>query len=718
MLWRCCLALLLAVAPVAAADEKDEAWFAARRSFWAFRKPVRPPVPQISSPWVRTPIDAFVLEALREKKLTPSPPLDRERLLRRVTLDLTGLPPTPGEVSTFRLDASADAYEKVVDRLLASPHYGERWALRWLDVVRYADTNGFESDAERPHAWRFRDYVVRSFHLGKPYDRFLQEQIAGDEMFPGDPDALIATGLHRAGPIHVVGGMQDEEMNRQEVLTEITGSIGSVFLGLTIGCARCHNHKFDPILQSDYYRLQAVFAATALKDVPLGGEEEKGAHERGRKEFDARLAPVRKELEAIERPYRERLRAERKAKLEPRYAQALEIPAERRTPEQKLLAKEAEDQVKIYWDELVALLAAPERERRAALRRSLHQIELERPDPLRSAFAVANMENAPTTHILKVGDHRHKQEAVEPGFPRVLLPEAPVARAAAGRRTALARWLVSPEHPLTARVMVNRIWQLRMGSGFVATANDFGALGARPTNQKLLDWLAAELVAGGWNVKAIDRMIVLSSVYRQSAAADAARSRIDPDNKLYWRMHRRRLEAELIRDNVLAVSGGLNPRLGGKPVRVPIEREIYDLIFTEGEPDNLWPVTPDPAEHRRRSLYLLNKRTVRLPFLTNFDQPDAMTSCPERSASTHALQALSLMNSDFIASESRKFAERIEREAGQETQARIRRAYLVALARDPRPEEAAMARTFFSRGGRLEEFCLALLNRHEFLYVP
>jgi hypothetical protein len=699
--------------------DPDDDWVAGRRNYWAFQTPKHPAAPALADPWVRTPIDAFVLEALRAKLLRPSPPASREQLLRRVTLDLTGLPPTPGEADLFLRDASADAYEKLVERLLASPHYGERWALRWLDVVRYADTNGFEVDAERPHAWRYRDYVVSAFNRDKPYDRFLMEQIAGDELWPGDHEALIATGFHRAGPIHLVSGNQDEEMNRQEVLTEMTGGVGAVFLGLTVGCARCHNHKFDPIPQSDYYRLQAIFAATDLKDQPIVSRSEFEALERARKEFGARRKPVQDEIDAIEKPYRARLRAEKLAKAEPRYREVLDIPREKRTKEQQALAKEAEAQIKLYWDEVVNALAPEDRERRAALRRRLHEIDYDHPDPVASAYAVANMEKAPPTHILKVGSHKHRLGEVGPGFPRVIAFQGtPPPEGPAGRRSALARWLASPENPLTARVMVNRIWQFRMGTGLVATPNDFGVLGQRPTNAKLLDWLATEFVARGWSVKAIDRLIVTSSVYRQSAAHRAAAARIDPENKLYWRMNRRRLEGEAIRDAVLAVSGTLNPRMGGKPVKAPIEPEVYDLIFTEGEPDNLWPVDRDPREHRRRSLYLLNKRTVRSPFLANFDQPDAMTSCPVRPASTHALQALSLMNSDPMRAQAGEFARRLERECGADPDCRVRRAYRLALARAPRAVESSMAKAFFAEGGSFEDFCLALVNRHEFVYIP
>lgn len=699
--------------------DKTEASIRARRNYWAFQPPQHSAVPDIKSPRVRTPVDAFLLEAMKAKGLTPSRPLDRERLIRRVTLDLTGLPPTPGEVDLFLLDKSPRAYEKLVDRLLASPHYGERWALRWLDVVRYADTNGYELDVYRPEAWRYRDYVVKSFNEDKPYDRFVKEQIAGDELWPGNREALIATGFHRAGPIHLVGGNQDEEMNREEVLTEMSGAIGSTFLGLTVGCAKCHNHKFDPILQADYYSLQAIFASTAYKDIDISTPGEKAAYKEAKKDYDARLKPVEDAIAAIEKPYRARLREQKMTKLDAPHRAALEIPKDKRTPAEIVLAKEAESQLSPTWDEVLAIIPAPEKQRRAELRRQLHDIEWTEPDPPATAYAVADMDTAPPSYILKVGDPKHKLAQVQPALLTVLTePGAKFPQGPSGRRAALANWIATPDNPLTARVMVNRIWQLRMGTGLVATPNDFGVMGQRPTNKALLDWLATEFIARHWSVKAIDRLLVTSNAYMQETAYNPANAKIDPDNKLYWRANRRRLEGEFVRDSILSAAGDLNPRLGGKPVRVPIDKEVYDLIFSESEPDNLWPVPKDKNEYRRRSLYLLNKRNVRLPLLANFDQPDEMTSCPVRPVSTHALQALTLMNSSFMQEQSRILAERLRRECESGTGCEVRRAYKLTLARLPKPAEMGMARAFFQRKGLLEDFCLAMLNRSEFIYGP
>jgi hypothetical protein len=659
----------------------------ARAKFWSFQKPIRPEPPAASP----NPVDAFAPPT--------APPLAKSALLRRLTLDLTGLPPTPAEVKAFLGDASPNAYERAVDRLMASPGYSERWAQRWLDIVRYADTNGFELDAERPHAWRYRDYVIRSFQANKPFDRFLLEQIAGDELWPGDATAHIATGFLRAGPQHVVGGNQDEELNRQELLTEMTGVTGAALMGLTMNCARCHNHKFDPILQADYYRLQAIFAPAIDAEVDISAPGEKLAYAWELAEYQARLRPIEQAIAAIETPYREKLREEKRAQLEPKFRQALEKPKEQRSEEEKRLAKEAQSQISPAWDEVLARLSAEDRERRTALRQRLHKIELDEPAPPAHAYAVRNAETPAATHILKVGDHKMKLGEVAPGVPLVLAmatgtpangdtPAEPLRR-----RTALAQWLVSKDNPLTARVFVNRVWQFRMGEGIVTTPNDFGTLGARPSNPRLLDWLAIEFMDRDWDIRAIDRLIVTSQAYRQSGP-------------------RRRLDAETIRDSVLAASGQLNRAMYGRPVRTPIEPEVYDTIFTEYEADNLWPLPKDPREMYRRSIYLLNKRTVRLPLLANFDQPDTMTPCPQRNVSTHALQALNLLNSDFMHESARAMA------ASLDSLDPVGDAYWRALSREPNPLERQQAREFFTKGGTLAEFCLAMLNRNDFLYLP
>jgi hypothetical protein len=712
----------VALATTFAADQptpdKEAKFIGARGKYWAFQKVVRPPVPEVSAPWVRTPIDAFILSVLQANKLSQSEPADRIHLIRRVTFDLIGLPPTPAEVETFVRDKSPDAYEKVVDRLLASPHYGERWALKWLDVVRYAETNGFELDADRPHAWRYRDYVIDAFNRDKPYDQFIKEQIAGDEMFPGNKEALIATGYLRAGQEHIVAGNIDPEMSREEVLTEIATSVGQTFLGLTVNCARCHNHKFDPILQADYYRMQAIFGGASGQEVEIATDAEKSAWEAADKAYKDRLKPVTDALEQLAKPYEEQIVAARLSKLDPKLQEAWKIPKDKRTPEQEVLADNAKSQVEPTWDIVVAAMTPEDRDKRAKLRIQLHQIEATEPDPLPKAYAyVNNKEAAPQAYVLRMGDPKNRLDPVEPSVPRVLKASFEIPQESVGRRTALANWLASGDNPLTARVMVNRIWQFRMGTGIIRTPNDFGVMGDRPSNQALLDWLASEFVAKGWSVKTLDRMLVTSSVYQQSAQPDKNREGSDPDNRWYWRMNRKRMEGETMRDAILAVTGSLNPALGGRPVRIPIEPEVYNLIFTEHERDGLWPVNPDKSVQNRRSIYLYNKRSVRLPMLTSFDQPDAITSCPVRPVSTHPLQALSLMNSDFMQEQSQAFADRLAKECKNDKACAVKTAWSLTLSRTPSPEEQKLAKTFFSAGGSLADMCLALLNRNEFVYV-
>lgn len=756
--------LLLPAAVLPAGASRAAAEVAPRH--WAFVPPRVPPVPRVKNArWVRNPIDAFVLAELEKRGLAPNPPADRLTLLRRVTIDLTGLPPTPEEIAAFLADPTPNAYEKAVDRLLASPRYGERWAQHWLDVVRFAETNGFEADADRPQAWRYRDYVVDAFNRDLPYDRFLVEQIAGDELDPNDFRLRVATGFLRAGPQHVVGGNQEPEVNRQEWLTEAVTGIGAAVLGLTIQCARCHDHKYDPIPQADYYRLQAFFAAAENAELRSASPGEEDAYRKAVQAHRERLRPVQQEIAELERPYRERLRQQKLARLDPEYREALAVPEAKRTPEQKRRAQDAEAMLKIAWDELVAALPPDVRERRAALRKRMHAIELEAPEPLPAAQGVADtLLPPPPTRILVRGDVHTPGPEVQPGFPAVLA--AGPARAAApatlppgvrstGRRLALARWLARPDHPLTARVMVNRVWQHLFGRGIVATPNDFGRNGRPPTHPELLDWLALRFAGrialpgehrpAAWSLKSLIRSIVTSATYRQSAAWDSRKARLDPANRWLWRMNRRRLDAEAVRDSVLQAAGTLNLQMGGPSVRVPLEPEVYAMIFTEGEPDNLWPVTPDPRQHVRRSLYLLRKRNVRLPLFVVLDQPDRMTPCAAREQSVHALQALTLMNSDFMQEQSRALAGRVLREAPGETSARIQRLFLLTLARPPKPremeatlrflrEQTALLRARAERGEPLllptgapvadpaegaawVDLCLAMLNLNEFVYL-
>jgi hypothetical protein len=750
--------VLIAKKPTPAAFSKEEE---PGRSHWAFSKPTRTSPPQVQdSCWIRTPVDAFILAKLEQAGLVPGPPADKTTLLRRITFDLTGLPPTPEDLKAYLADQRPDAYARVVERLLASPHYGERWAQHWLDVARYAESNGYELDAERPHAWHYRDYVIRSWNEDKPYDQFLIEQLAGD-LLPnhgsgitgqGSEDGLIATGFNRCGPIHLVAGNTDPEVNRQEVLTEMTGAVGSVFLGLTIGCARCHDHKFDPVTQVDYYQLQAFFAAARPAEVDIATADERKAYTQRSQEIQKKLAPLKKQLADLEQPYKTTLTEIKKALLEPMYRDALDVEPAKRTPEQKKLAEQAQILIKVTWDEILEALTQADRARRAGWRAQIQALETLMPPPPAHAWAIQDENLVPATFVLKRGDTKRKGREVAAAFPAVLAETLPKDAHAAAKparldRLALARWLVRPDHPLTARVLVNRLWQHHFGRGLVATPNDFGLRGERPTHPELLDWLAGQLIEQGWSIKHMHRLMVLSSTYQQSSRVDAhARGRsIDPDNRLLWCMNRYRIEGEVLRDSVLAANGRLNHRLGGPMIRVPLEPEVMELIFTEGEPDGLWHVTPDLHEHHRRSIYLFAKRNVRLPLLESFDQPDSLTSCPIRPVSTFAPQALILLNGLFMQEQSKALAVQLLAECGSDLDRQVVRAYERALSRPPRVVELQMAREFLSNqtalhrerivGGQrstvpagkagggpaaaaaLADFCLALFNRNEFVYV-
>jgi len=734
----------------------------ATESHWAFRAPQRPELPEVkASNWVRNPVDRFILGELEAIEFRPAPEADRVALLRRVTYDLTGLPPSPEEIDRFVNDPRPDAYDRVVDRLLDSPQYGERQAQHWLDLAHHADSNGFELDAERPDAWRYRDWVVRAFNQDMPYDRFVTLQLAGDEAEPGDTDALIATGFGRGGPREVVGGNIDPKVKRQSELTEITGTVGSVFLGLTIACARCHDHKFDPLPAADYYALQACFAGAQLVEIPIADKAEIEAYDAAKKAVEAKVAPLKRRKAEIEAPYRETLKKAKEASLTPLERELMAIPKKDRTPAQKRLVEGLSSALMVRWEEIAEAVAkdpVPHAEREK-IKREIEAIENTLPRPPAHAQALIDPKpEAPETFILRRGEVTSPGPKVEPGPPGILRavstfdPQTIQATATTtGRRLALARWLTRPDHPLTARVIVNRVWQNHYGRGIVATPSDFGVRGEAPTHPALLDWLATELVAQGWKLKPMHRLMVISAAYRQASTdrseVGKKQSLDDPENNFLGRMNRRRLDAEGVRDAMLSVSGEINLKAGGPGVLVPIEPEIESLIFTEAEVVDLWPETVDPLEQARRSLYLFRKRNVRYALFDAFDAPDTQSACPKRVVSTHALQALALLNSDFAAGRARALAGRVFRESGGDDSDRIARIYKVVLGRDPRPAETERDRGFLTAQAdllrrRLEagpsldrptftpegmapslaaawvDYARAMLNRNEFLYVP
>jgi len=630
---------------------------------WSFVAPTHHAPPAFADAaaqsWLRTSVDAFVLDRLRAKALAPAPAADRTTLMRRLSFDLVGLPPTPQEIAAFVSDSAEDAYERLVDRLLASPRYGERWAQHWLDVVRFAESDGFEYDRLRPGMWRYRDYVIRSFNEDKPVGRFLLEQLAGDEIDPGNQELQIAAGFQRLGPVRRNAGNQEVAFSRNEVLTEMTDAVGMVVLGLTVGCARCHDHKFDDFSQTDYYRLQAFMAATHEHSIVL-------ADAKTHADWKARSDKITKEI------------------------------------------KRLKDQL--------AVASAEERER---LQVVLRDVENKLPAPLPSVATVRDVAAERTAiHVLRRGLPERKGKRVEPGFPSALAATVPVKLpddAQPSPRSVLARWLTDTKHPLTARVFVNRVWQYHFGRGLVETSNDFGVGGSRPSHPELLDYLAGEFVAQGMHLKPLHRLIVLSSTYRQGAAtpAMAKKSRtIDPDNRLLWQFPRQRLSAEALRDAMLAAAGRLNLKAGGESVVVPVEKDLVNLLYDPRQ----WQVTHDQREHDRRSIYLLAKRNLRLPFGQVFDQPDLQTSCPRREASTHALQALELLNGDLANELAGAFAQRLRREAGPDHARQVNLAYLLTAGRPPL--EAELARSLrFLEGQSLREYALAMYNLNAFLYV-
>ncbi|MGH7137703.1 MAG: DUF1549 and DUF1553 domain-containing protein, partial [Pirellulales bacterium] len=599
----------------------------------------------------------FLLAKLEERQLRPAGDAAPAALLRRLYFDLIGLPPTPDEIHAFINDRSPVAYENVVDRLLASPYYGERWGQHWLDVVRYAETEGFEYDNYLSGAWRYRDWVIEAFGADKPYDQFIREQVAGDELASADRSLLVAAGFLRLGPVRRNAGNQEVAGSRNEVLTEMTNSVGSVFLGLTVGCARCHDHMFDPFLQTDYYRLEAFLAATHEQNIPLTSESEQASWRERSKAVHAEIKRIQKEM-----------------------AQA---PADVR----------------------------------AELEAQLADLERQLPPPLDAICTITSDETKRTPiHVLARGNWDKPGQLVAPRVPGVLLPnDAPELPAdLATPRTRLAEWLTDPANPLTARVIVNRVWHYHFGRGIVSTPNDFGVNGDEPSHPELLDWLANRFVAGGWRLKALHRLIVTSAAYRQASRSldDAHGREVDARNRLLWHFPRRRLEAEEIRDAMLAVSGRLNLKAGGASVMVPVERDLVELLYKPSQ----WAVTADRSEHDRRSVYLLAKRNLRLPFMEVFDQPDLQISCARRESSTHAPQALELLNGRLSNELAEAFAERLSREVPADPRRQVALAYLLVAGRPPSDRELALAVDFLSRQP-LREFALAMLNLNAFLYV-
>lgn len=612
-------------------------------------------------------IDAFIMEKLEKNGLKPAPAADRVSLIRRATFDLTGLPPTPEEVDDFLKDDSSDPFGKVMERLLASPRYGEKWGRHWLDVVRYADTDGYSNDYERPNAWRYRDYVIRSFNQDKPYDQFILEQLAGDELDPNNPEYRIATGFLRMGPWEQTS-MSVAAVTRQQFLDDVTNTTGTAFLAVAPRCARCHDHKFDPIPARDYYRVQAVFAPVQLEQCHtpfLSGESQSG--------FDAAIAEVKERIESNEQRRKE-----------------LERQVHQRLIEQHQVSRIEElprDVVRDAVQNSVGELVRAYRKRVEYYRR-----ELQRYQPLAFCVSSGGLEKkvaTPDTHILMGGSLESPGEKVLPGVFTGLHKPEEIPETTVGRRLGLAQWIADPAHPLTARVMVNRIWQYHFGRGIVKTANNFGKMGGLPTHPELLDGLARYFVEKGWSIKAMHRLIMKSAVYQRSAEhpqIDEAR-RIDPENKLLSYFSPRRLEAEELRDAVLSVAGELNLEAGGPGVFPEINRElalqprqIMGTIAPAYEPSRT------RAQRNRRSIYMFQPRNLMNPMLEVFNAPNSNESCERREASTVTPQVFNLFNGELMHDMALAMAKNLERK-GKTRHDQIELAFRLALGRAPSERE-------------------------------
>ena len=721
---------------------------------WAFVQPRREEPPATKNiQWARNGIDNFILAKLEENGLTPAPEASRETLIRRLYFDLIGLPPPWEEVQAFVRDTSPDSYDRLVDRLLEDPRYGERWARHWLDLARYADTSGYEGDPENYHTWRYRDYVVDAFNDDKPYDQFIKEQIAGDEFVRSlsagplpapKPEHVVALTFLRLAPFTEPRG----ERSRHELLSEMTATVSSVFLGLTAGCAQCHDHKYDPIPIRDFYRLKAFFATVHVAPArsgdifQIGGPQPAEFYRPGEKEWaDAEREKYQNELkraetgfEAFQAPLLERLKA---AKEESPQARAEDEADEEKELTLGDLAKAIKEQDEGGHDSgRPALFSLDERRRHGWFRRSIRILKdrILRVEP--SAMSLRTMDpppygpSVPTTYVLNRGQWDQPAEPVEPGFLSAVVGNSRPAELIRvdryqrhpghGRRMTLANWIASPENPLTARVMVNRLWQYRFGRGIVETSSDFGKNGALPTHPELLDWLAVRFVDEKWSLKPVHRLMVTSSTYRQDSRARNERAEErDSANRLLWRFPRRRLEGELIRDSVLAVSGRLNSARGGPPISPPLPAGLENELDSQYE-NNFWEVS-GAEEARKRSLYVFQRRSLSLPILQTFDAPALDASCDRRRTSVTPLQALSLYDGVFVNEEARSLATRVRELAGGERVSQVRHAFQLALSRSPSAEESAEVVEFLAKAASEEEglvgLCRVLLNSNEFVYV-
>jgi hypothetical protein len=688
---------------------------------WAFQPVTHPDPPDVRNrAWVRNPVDRFIAARLEAEGFAPSPQADRVTQIRRVSLDLIGLPPSPQEVNEFVNDNRPDAYERLVDRLLASPHYGEKWARYWLDLARYGDSDGYERDPSRPYAWRYRQWVIEALNRDMPYDEFTVEQLAGDLLSNATVDQKVATGFQRNTFTNREAGV-DRAEDRFEQLLNRTSTVGTVWLGLTVGCAQCHNHKFDPISQREFYQMMAFWTPVEEQDIdaPLAGET--GPYLRALPEYQQKREELLKQYHIPE------MAEEWESKLRPAHLHpGNDVEWDYALTEfraaydgwRKVMNSDAAHRSKrlqnSFIDYFVMSGHSPDIDRDKAAKEKLKEARdkvsalNETLPPYSQAPTMAEMENTPETHIATGGDFRVPGDKVQPGTLAVL---PPLQMGGLPPRMALARWIVSRENPLTARVMANRIWQELFGRGIVRTSEDFGTQGEKPSHPELLDWLAGEFVERGWSMKALERVIVTSATYRQSSKIRKDLQAKDPDNVLLARQSRLRLPAETIRDEALSDAGLLNPAIGGPSIRPPQPAGVSELTYGSGLK---WKESQG-ADRYRRGLYIHFQRTSPYPQLVNFDAPDSRISCTRRRRSNTPLQALNLLNDPVFLEAAQGMAERTLLEAPADFQSRLSYAFELALGRKPNAHELENLSKYFGEQKLIfekDEKSLALVAPH------
>jgi hypothetical protein len=728
------------------------------RDYWAFKLPVQAPVPVVARAF-SNPIDRFLEKARQEKGLKAAPKADRLTLLRRAYMDLIGLPPSPEEIAAFMSDTAPGTWERLIDKLLASPHYGERWGRHWLDAARYADSSGYENDTDQPNLWRYRDYVIKAFNQDKPYNTFIKEQIAGDEIPNRTDDSLIATGFLRAGP-RVRNHEHANPARRYDYLDDVLGAVGKSVLGLTLQCARCHDHKFDPITQKDYYAMEASIFGYVETDYPLGPREQADAYMRKISEISERLADLKDQVDEIDKPYHDKLALEEiRKKYPPDVVRAVEKPESERTPGEKLIAIQVLESGGVGRSTASAdkIMSPEDAAKKKVLNDQIAALNAERPKPVPMASIATDGDwrsvelgygdrnegacpkceleyvgagkflelgpgkanyKVPPSYFLLRGDPDSKAYPTKPGFISVITQgnpptELPPADGrTSGRRLALAEWLTSRDNPLPARVIVNRIWQHHFGKGIVPTLDNFGKMGEQPTDQALLDWLAVEFINKGWSIKQMQRLIMTSEAYQMASEyTDAASEKNDPQDTYLWRYRIQRLEGEIIRDNIMSVAGSIDLTMGGPAIFPHVDESFIKTLFR-----GIYRNQEDGPDVWRRSIYIYQKRTLPSPMLQVFDLPDMSQSFGARYVSTVPTQALQLMNDDFVLRQAQMFADRVKKEAGNDVAKQVDLAYRIALTRPPTERELSLA-TDMILSGSLVDFTNVILNLSEFLYT-